>query len=340
LSAVYIPAAAEERVGGDWYDAFDIDDHHILVTIGDVTGHGLGASIVMGKLRHSLNVVGMYESDPVRIIDVAEQIVLRRYPEAVATAFVAIIDTQAQTITYANAGHPYPLIRRRDGTITELIASGLPIGLRSMASSGRYRTEQLDDVSLIVFFTDGLTEGLRDPIDGQRRLLQAVGSEAILHVRSPADFIRSSCLRKVGIDDVAVLAFNFILEDRWAFSSDNSYAARRTRSEMLRQLKNEFGTSIDFYTSELIFGELIANVVRHAPGMVDIALEKRKDRAVLHVIDRGSGYPLQAEERTDVLAESGRGLWLIKQLGGGLTVERVPGYGTHVAVALPIAERA
>jgi phosphoserine phosphatase RsbU/P len=181
LSAIYIPAAAEERVGGDWYDAFDVDDHHVLVTIGDVTGHGLGASIIMGKLRHALNVVAMYESDPVRIIDVAEEIVLRRYPEAVATAFVAVIDTHAQTITYANAGHPYPIVRRRDGTISELVCGGLPIGLRSMASSARFRAEQLDDVALLVFFTDGLTEGMRDPIDGQRRLLQTL----VLTARRP-----------------------------------------------------------------------------------------------------------------------------------------------------------
>jgi signal transduction histidine kinase len=106
---------------------------------------------------------------------------------------------------------------------------------------------------------------------------------------------------------------------------------------MLRVLKNEFGSTVDPYTAELIFGELIANVVRHAPGMVDVALEKRENRAVLHVIDRGSGYPLTAEERTDLLAESGRGLWLIRQLGGGLRVERVPSYGTHAVVTLPIA---
>jgi GAF domain-containing protein/anti-sigma regulatory factor (Ser/Thr protein kinase) len=337
VSACYIPASAEERVGGDWYDAFDIDDRHILVTIGDVTGHGLGASIVMGKLRHALNVVGMYESDPTRIIDVAEDIVLRRYPEAVATAFVAVIDSDANTITYANAGHPYPLLRRHDGTVKELISHGLPIGLRSMASSGRLQRESLDDVALLVFFTDGLTEGLRDPIEGQRRLLRAVEAEAVLHVRSAADFIRSACLRQVGIDDVAVLAFNFVAENRWAFASDNSYAARRTRSEMLRQLRVQFGEMVDPYTSELIFGELVANVVRHAPGLVDVSLERRDGRPVLHFVDRGSGRRVRSQECTDVLAESGRGLWLIRQLGGGIEVERVPGYGTHVLVTLPIA---
>ncbi len=73
LSAVYRPAASEVQVGGDWYDAFDLDDHRVLLTVGDVTGHGLEASIVMGKLRHAINVVAMYEPDPVRILDAAER---------------------------------------------------------------------------------------------------------------------------------------------------------------------------------------------------------------------------------------------------------------------------
>ncbi len=66
LSAVYRPAASGVLVGGDWYDAFDLDERRVLLTVGDVTGHGLEASIVMGKLRHAINVVAMYEPDPVR----------------------------------------------------------------------------------------------------------------------------------------------------------------------------------------------------------------------------------------------------------------------------------
>ena len=73
LSAIYAPAAREERVGGDWYDAFDIGDGRILLTIGDVTGHGLQASIIMAKVRHALNVVAMYERDPSRVSNVSNR---------------------------------------------------------------------------------------------------------------------------------------------------------------------------------------------------------------------------------------------------------------------------
>ncbi len=66
LSAVYRPAESDLRVGGDWYDSFRLDDRRVLLTVGDVTGHGLQASIVMGKLRHAINVIAMYERNPVR----------------------------------------------------------------------------------------------------------------------------------------------------------------------------------------------------------------------------------------------------------------------------------
>ena len=79
LSFVYRPAASEVQVGGDWYDAFEIDGRRILLTVGDVTGHGLQASIVMAKLRHAINVVALYESNPVR------------YPRRGRTSFAATL---------------------------------------------------------------------------------------------------------------------------------------------------------------------------------------------------------------------------------------------------------
>jgi GAF domain-containing protein len=61
VSAIYSPAATELKVGGDWYDAFSLDEDRVLLTIGDVTGHGLQASAIMSKLRHTLNAVALYE---------------------------------------------------------------------------------------------------------------------------------------------------------------------------------------------------------------------------------------------------------------------------------------
>ncbi len=336
LSAVYRPAASEVQVGGDWYDAFDLDDHRVLLTVGDVTGHGLEASIVMGKLRHAINVVAMYEPDPVRILDAAERVLLRRYPAAVATAFVAIFDARNRTVTYANAGHPYPLLRSNDGSLQELRADGLPIGLRFAGPPVRAASKSVAGAALLAFYTDGLTEATRDMIAGERRLREALRSEAIFYVANPAGFIESFCLGTPSRDDVAILLLNFVESKRWAFDSSDWRAARLVRREFLSAIASVAEPGSDYKGAELIFGELAANVAQHAGGSIEIALDWHEGVAVLHVVDRGEGYMTGKQTEADLLTEHGRGLWLVQRLGAHLDVELLPGYGTHVRAVLPI----
>jgi GAF domain-containing protein/anti-sigma regulatory factor (Ser/Thr protein kinase) len=337
ISAVYRPAASEVQVGGDWYDAFDLDDHRVLLTVGDVTGHGLEASIVMGKLRHAINVVAMYEPDPVRILDAAERILLRRYPGAVATTFVAIFDARRRTVTYANAGHPYPILRNDDGSLEELLAEGLPIGLRFAGSPVQAVTKHIESAALLAFFTDGLTEATRDMLAGERHLHKALSTDAVFFVGSPAQFVEDFCMTGQAPDDVAILLLNFVRSERWTFESTDWRAARRIRREFLRALESAARPGSDLEAAELIFGELAANAAQHAGGSIDVALQWRKGAAVLHVVYRGKGYTACEQEPVELLTEHGRGLWLVQRLGAQLDVELLPGYGTHVQAALPIA---
>lgn len=338
LSAAYLPAAEEEQVGGDWYDAFELEDDRILLTVGDVTGHGLQASVIMGKLRHALNVVALYESDPVRILDVAEAIVLRRYPNALSTAFVAVMDTKAETVTYANAGHPRPIVRMRDGTVRTLAADGVPIGVRRLALADPAFTEGLRDVELLVLYTDGLTEAAKDPLAGERRLMEVVAREEAVLLTDAAEFVKASCIGGGAADDVAVLALNFVRMDRWSFASTEQGPAQAARREFCERLRARGIGADDCATAELIFGEITGNVANHAPGPVYVALDWRSDEPVLHVIDRGTGYELHEHERetADAFAESGRGLWLVQHLGGDVRVDPLPQFGTHTSVVLPL----
>jgi serine phosphatase RsbU (regulator of sigma subunit) len=170
---------------GDWYDAFDLSDGRVLLTVGDVTGRGLQAAVIMGKLRQSLNVIAMYERDPAKILDAAECVVLQRYPDAIATAFVAIFDPIKRRIVYANAGHPYPLARLGDGSVVQLRAGGLPIGLRAIGERAQSRARSTHDISLLTFCTDGLVEATRDLDEGERKLRDVVSMEATLFRPQP-----------------------------------------------------------------------------------------------------------------------------------------------------------
>ncbi len=325
LSAIYRPAASEVQVGGDWYDAFDLDDHRVLLTVGDVTGHGLEASVVMGKLRHAINVVAMYERNPVQILNAAERILLRRFPGSVATAFVSIFDDRDRSLTYANAGHPYPILRSKDGSLEELEADGLPIGLRSEGLTAQVRTKSLKDALLLAFYTDGLTEATRDISSGERLLREALSTDAVLFVESPAHYLERYCLRHQSPDDVALLLLNFVDSRRWTFDSSDRRGTSRVRRELLRELGVRGAKGSKLKPAQLIFRELAANVARHAGGLVDVALEWRDGNAVLHFIDRGED------------TEHGHGLREIQHLERQLDVEILPRFGTHIRVILPRA---
>ena len=337
ISAVSRPASSEVQVGGDWYDAFDLDEHRVLLTVGDVTGHGLEASIVMGKLRHAINVVAMYESDPVRILDAAERVVHRRYPSAVATAFVAIFDSRDRSIAYANAGHPYPILRCADGTLEELEAHGLPIGLRTVGARSQAKTIRLADPALLALYTDGLIEASRDIVAGERMVREALSTDAVAYVGDPAAFVESYCLGNgAAQDDVAILLLNFVQSQRWKFDSDDWRAARRTRREFLESLRAMGPKDGDLRAAELILGELTAHVAQHTGGLIELALESNAGKAVLHVIDRANGDRPTEQPSGETLTNEDRGLWLVARLGARLRLETLPGFGTHIRAELPI----
>ena len=91
----------------------------------------------------------------------------------------------------------------------------------------------------------------------------------------------------------------------------------------------------DLDAAELIVGELVANVVRYAPGAVGIHVSWEGDEAILVVADLGPGIP-PLRVVPDPIASSGRGLWLIQALARGVEIDAVPGRGTRVVVHLPV----
>jgi serine/threonine-protein kinase RsbW len=335
FDAVYLPSATEAQVGGDWYDAFDLGDGTIVVSAGDVTGQGAKAAVVMGKVRNLLAIAPCYERDPARILDTVESVLARRYSEVIVTAFLGFIDTKRRTISYANAGHPPPLLRTSNG-VEELLADGLPIGLRREAAQSSSRTADLRDARLLVLYTDGLTESGRDVIAGNRQLHDVVQRDAVLHTHHPARFIEETCLPAAASDDVAVLTISFENTMRWSFDAENAKAAQDARGEFVAYLRKHAGDAEEIETAELVFGELVGNVVRHAPGAIDIDVEWVDGSPKLHVLDRGPAFHIPSHLPRDPLSEDGRGLYIVRELSKSMRVEHVPGYGNHVCVELPV----
>lgn len=336
LSSVYSPAAIDAKVGGDWYDAFRLDEHRVLLTIGDVTGHGVEASVIMNKLRHTLNVVAMYEDDPAMILDAAETVLIQRFPNGLATAFVGIYDERDHSIVYANAGHPPPIVRSKDGSLRELDGGrGLPIGVRLTFDRSASSSAILGQVSLLALYTDGLIEASRDTIEGSRRLEECLKSDTLPYVHNAAAFVKAGCIDGPVPDDVAILVLMFDDVVRWAFETDDERAARECRATFISELRKR-GISGGIDDAEIILGELLSNSRRHAPGPVDVALDFVGGKAIAHVIDYGPGMSGRRRQAPSLLNDAGRGLWIVQELGREVRIAAVSPSGTHISVVLPI----
>jgi PAS domain S-box-containing protein len=207
FSGFYEPGRTEALIGGDWYDALRLPDGRVLISIGDVSGSGLQAGIIMGSVRQVIRGVAHISADPNAILEAADKALQSQYPERIVTAFVGIIDHLAGTLTYASAGHPPPMLRRTDASIEELDRHGLPLGLRSHEDPAV--TIRLSHGDLLVLYTDGLIESTRDLFDGFARLRTAIEETQPSGDRDLARTIAARTLRNgsagVSSDDVAVL---------------------------------------------------------------------------------------------------------------------------------------
>ncbi len=161
------------QCGGDWWAMYPLDGGRVLVTIGDVTGHGVAASMVTAAVKGACDAT-------VRLapagLDLAQ--LMERLDSAVRrsgggrfhlTCFLALLDPSAQTITFANAGHTVPyLLRdssREELELNALVARGNPLGA-SHTTSFKTLHKPLYAGDVIVWYTDGLVECL-DP-DGKQ----------------------------------------------------------------------------------------------------------------------------------------------------------------------------
>ncbi|MGC2128878.1 MAG: SpoIIE family protein phosphatase [Candidatus Aquilonibacter sp.] len=337
LSAHYRPGSTEAAVGGDWYDAFENGAGEIVVSIGDVTGKGVEAARLMVLMRQAIRVAALDHTDPRKIADVCNRLLLAEDDNRLASAFIGVIDPDSGMIRYVSAGHAPPLLRLPDGEVHRLEDPSAPLGA-FWDVNFELRELRCPPRSMLVLYTDGLVEASRDAVAGEGMLRAVLSTDAILHAANPAEFVERAIAGEAPRDDIAVIVVNFAhAMMRWQFEAADSRSAYTMRDQYFRSLLRWSETDDEqLSVCGLIFAELIGNAVRHAPGPLSASLEVRGDSIVLHVIDDGPGFDFKPALPRNLWAESGRGLYLIQRLSRGVVVERLPGRGSHVAVTLPV----
>ena len=108
----YLPASRDSRVGGDWYITAEMPGGHVLIAIGDVGGHGLAAAAGMARLRGALAGLAITGSPPQRLLGWLNDLVHHVDPEHTASVMAGYFDPRSRTLTWAQAGHPPPLLVR------------------------------------------------------------------------------------------------------------------------------------------------------------------------------------------------------------------------------------
>jgi hypothetical protein len=178
-AARYRPASSEASLGGDWYEGLVLGDSRLAVVVGDVTGHGITAAADMALVRGMMSALLHSGVKASRVFGEVSGVLAQRTAPLLATAALAIIDIGAETVTFATAGHPPPLLRLPDGTVHTLdTANGSMIGI--VSRPGVAETVAFPPGAQLVMFTDGLVERRDRPffvgVEHAARHLEGVGA--------------------------------------------------------------------------------------------------------------------------------------------------------------------
>ena len=171
----YAPA---KYVSGDYYDYLPLEDNRLALVVGNVSGKGVPAALLMVKVASELEASLATEPDPVAALNKVNRRFSRRNPDGVfVTMVLAVLDLSDHRMTIVNAGHLRPLLRRADGSIFEIgdAQAGLPLGVVPLQSYEQAQLEMgIGDA--LVLISDGITEAQDASWRqyGQQRLLTQI----------------------------------------------------------------------------------------------------------------------------------------------------------------------
>ncbi|MCU1693715.1 MAG: histidine kinase [Frankiales bacterium] len=172
---------ASTGIGGDWYDAFVVASGELLLVVGDVAGHGLHAATAMAHLRNALRAYAFEDAHPPRLLARLDRLASLQTDDILTTVVVALLDPRTGRLHLASAGHPPPLLRRRDGSTDHVVLDARPpLGLGYVTEDehegSAVLTLQRGDA--VALFSDGVVERRGESIErGLVRLQELMQTE-------------------------------------------------------------------------------------------------------------------------------------------------------------------
>jgi sigma-B regulation protein RsbU (phosphoserine phosphatase) len=192
LSGVCLAASA---VGGDYFDAVKLAHQRVALCVGDVSGKGLPASLLMANLQAAVHAYTDIGIEPKTLCQKVNQIICGNIAvDRFITFFYATLSVASHRLSYTNAGHNAPILVRRDGSCERLETGGLVLGVDRNAD---YEQGELDLASgdRLVLFTDGVTEAVN--AKGEE-----YGEQRLLHLVIESRHLGATALQETVVDSV------------------------------------------------------------------------------------------------------------------------------------------
>jgi serine phosphatase RsbU (regulator of sigma subunit) len=270
LGSRYLPASTIAGIGGDWYDVFVLPSGAVALALGDVSGHGLRAASVMGRVRNALRAYAVDRLDPAEVISRLGGLMKYLDVTDIVTLLFGVLEPDLSAFRYVSAGHLPPLIIDRAGR--RFAGDGPcdpPLGI------GRFHEYNevvvpLEAGDSMLLYTDGLVERRTEDLSDGLERLRGVASS--IWALEPEDAI-TSLLQAIVIDvepadDIALLLVqrenaSAAVDLRVPAHRDELVTLRRALRRWLANLEVPDGLCNDVLSAT---GEACANAVEHAYG--------------------------------------------------------------------------
>ncbi|MBI4618225.1 MAG: SpoIIE family protein phosphatase [Planctomycetes bacterium] len=171
-----------DETGGDYYDFIELPGNRLGLAIADVSGHGVGAALLMATARAFLRALSLSEENLIPIMNRMNALLDKDLEDdQFVTFFYGVLDLQKYSLRYCSAGHDTPLVYRvADGTFEQLESTGIPLGMLDTYVYHDEREVQFNIGDILILSTDGIVEAMnaKNKEFGRDRLMEAIAGAA------------------------------------------------------------------------------------------------------------------------------------------------------------------
>jgi phosphoserine phosphatase RsbU/P len=219
-------------LGGDCYDFVPLPHNRLALAVGDASGKGLAAALMISNVQSSLRTAASFTGNDMSatLRAVNRQVYGSSLADRYATLFYGVFDGATRTLEYVNAGHNPPLVIRRDGSITWLETGGVPLGIFP-DSTYEQAAVQLNPGDLVIAYTDGLIEAVNPAgeewgVEGLRKAaaesVTQCPEQIVQQIFTSMDEFSRAC----PTDDATVLVLRVHRAHKSSTSQENLFAAK------------------------------------------------------------------------------------------------------------------